>query len=98
MARNVVPAYRRLRSFLSLEKLPQIIEDYFSQLNILLAKLQMLGERFDSLILKALSAMGKHALGRELSEAEKAKFVFFLHKVALLCLIAGYLIGYIAGR
>ncbi len=64
----------------------------------MLAKLQMLGERFDSLILKALSAMGKHALGRELSEAEKAKFVFFLHKVALLCLIAGYLIGYIAGR
>ena len=98
MAGNVVPSYRWLRSFLSLEKLPQFIEYYLSQLNMVLTKLQFLGEKFDSLMLKALSAMGKHALGRELSEAEKAKFMFFLHKVALLCLIAGYLIGYLAVR
>ena len=98
MAGNLVPSYRWLRSFLSLEKLPQFIERYLAQLDTVLTKLQFLGEKFDSLILKGLSAIGKHALGRELSEAEKAKFVFFLHKVALLCLVAGYLIGYLAGR
>ena len=84
---NVVPWYGSLRSVLSLEKFPQIMKRYLSKFMVVLHKLQVLGEKIDSLILKALSAAGKHALGRELSESEKAKFMFFLHKFALFCLI-----------
>ena len=98
MTGNLVPSYRWLRSVLHLEKLPQFMAYYFSKLRVVLTKLQMLGEKFDSLMLKALSATCKHAIGRELSEVEKAKFMFFLHKVVLLCLIAGYLIGYLVSR
>lgn len=98
MKGNIVLLYGRLHSILSFEKFLQSIGHYLSKLSIMLTKLQAMGERFDSVMLKALSATGKHILGRELSEAEKAKFMFFLHKVALFCLIAGYFIGYLVGR
>jgi len=98
MKANIVPSYKWLRGVLSLEKLPQFMEYYSSKMEVVLAKLQSLGEKFDLIMLKALSTLGKHALGRELSEGEKAKFMFFIHKIALICFIAGYLIGYFVSR
>ncbi len=98
MAGSVIPSYRWLRNILSLEKLPQLLETYLSKSKNLLRKLQLLGDKFDSLMLRVLNNLCRHALGREMSEAEEAKFVFFLHKVALVCLIIGYLIGYLVGK
>ncbi len=98
MAGNVVPSFRSLRRFMVFGRLLGSVAWGLSRLTVVLARLQKLGEKFDSLVLRFLSAVGRYALGRELSEDEKAKLAFFLHKVVLLSFISGYLIGYLVSH
>ncbi len=98
MKGSMILLYGRLQGILSIEKLLQAVSHHISGLNKVLTKLQATGEKFDSIVLKVSSAIGKHTLGRELSEAENAKLMFFLHKVVIFCLVAGYMIGYLMAR
>ena len=98
MPANVVPSYRWLRRISSLEGLPRFIEKILPCLRRALSRLQSVGEVFDLLVLKFLDWVGRHAVGRELTEPEKARLMFFIHKVVLAFLVIGYLVGCLTGH
>jgi len=95
---NVVPTYRWLRNVLSLGRLPQVIEHYFMRLRIIVIKLQEQGKRLDSLIVKLVDILCRCVFSGNLSDYERARFMFFIHKVVLLSFIIGYLVGYFMSR
>jgi len=98
MKGNLVPSYRWLYRITKIGELLSIIENSFSRLGRVLDKLRSLGRVYDSVMFKVLDSLGKHAIGRELSDEEKAKFMLFLHEVMLIFIAVGYLIGYLVGR
>jgi len=64
------------------------------RLRIIVIKLQVLGKRLDSLIVKLVDTLCRCVFSGNLSDYERARFMFFIHKVVLLSFIIGYLVGY----
>jgi len=91
---NVIPTYRWLRNVSSLGRLLQVVVHYFMRLRIIIIKLQVVGKRLDSLIVKLVDILCRCVFSGNLSDYERAKFMFFIHKVVLLSFIIGYLAGY----